>query len=156
MSTILRTPEETIAWGEALGRGLVAGDVIALCGTLGAGKTHATKGILRGLGSHGEVTSPTFTLAHEFHDGRLALFHFDFYRIGVAEEILALGWDEFLEQGGVVVAEWADRFPELMPPGTRWFCFELLPDGGRAVEERATPPGGSGAETASTTGVSQA
>lgn len=139
MTAILRTPEETIAWGEALGRGLAAGSVIALCGTLGAGKTHATKGILRGLGSDGEVTSPTFTLAHEFHDGRLALYHFDFYRIGVAEEILALGWDEYLDRREVVVAEWADRFPELMPAGTRWFWFELVPGGGRTVEERGPP-----------------
>lgn len=146
MSTILRTPEDTIAWGEALGRSLAAGDVVALCGTLGAGKTHATKGILRGLGSRGEVTSPTFTLAHEFHDGRLALFHFDFYRIAMAEEVLALGWDEYLDQRGVVVAEWADRFPELMPPNTRWFWLSQTPEGGRAVEERSPPKAASGSD----------
>ena len=145
MSTILRTPEETIAWGEALGRDLRAGDVIALCGHLGAGKTHATKGILLGLGSQGEVTSPTFTLAHEFHDGRLPLFHFDFYRIELAAEVLSLGWDEYLEQGGVVVVEWADRFPDLIPPGARWFHLQALPEGGRIVTEGVPPQAGGSA-----------
>jgi tRNA threonylcarbamoyladenosine biosynthesis protein TsaE len=139
MSTRLSSAEETTAWGEVLARELRAGDVIALCGTLGAGKTHATKGIARGLGSRAEVTSPTFTLVHEYRDARPAVFHFDFYRIEKAEELISLGWDDYLDEDGVVVVEWADRFPELLPEKTRWFWFEVLPEGGRSVREGGAP-----------------
>ena len=125
---------------EALGRaaaiGLLPGSVIGLVGGLGAGKTHWTKGLLAGLGSAAEVTSPTFTLVHEYPDGRLPVFHFDFYRLTESDELLALGWDEILEAGGVVVAEWADKFPEVMPADTRWLDFTIDPDGARSVRER--------------------
>lgn len=134
--TVLPSPDETLRWGEELGRSLEAGDVVALVGDLGAGKTHAVKGIVRGLGSAREVTSPTFTLVHEYEGGRLPVFHFDFYRMDQAREALSLGWDEILDERGVVVVEWADRFPELLPPHARWFQFEPLPEGGRKVMER--------------------
>lgn len=139
MITRLSSAEETTGWGESLARELRAGDVIALCGTLGAGKTQATKGIARGLGSKAEVTSPTFTLVHEYRDARLVVFHFDFYRIEQPGELISLGWDDFLDEGGVVVVEWADRFPELMPGKTRWFWFEMPPEGGRSVREGGAP-----------------
>lgn len=131
MSTLLATPEATFDWGRELATSLHAGDVIALCGQLGAGKTQATKGIVAGLGSQAAVTSPTFTLVHEYTDGRLPIFHFDFYRMDSAEEVLTVGWDDILDEPGVVIIEWADLFPELLPPHTRWFQFTLQEDGSR-------------------------
>jgi tRNA threonylcarbamoyladenosine biosynthesis protein TsaE len=109
--------------------------VIALVGGLGAGKTHWTKGLVAALESPAEVTSPTFGLAHEYPGGTMPVFHLDFYRIDRAEELLALGWDEYLEAGGVVVAEWADKFPELMPPDTLWRFFSIEADGSRTVSD---------------------
>ena len=104
---------------EALGRDAAVaarpGMVIALVGGLGAGKTHWTKGFVAGLGSPAEVTSPTFGLVHEYPGGRFPVVHMDFYRMQSGHELLALGWDEYLDSGAVVVAEWADRFPALLP-----------------------------------------
>ena len=109
------------------------GDVFALVGGLGAGKTHWTKGFVAGCGSASEVTSPTFGLVHEYPNGRLPLAHLDFYRLDSAAELIALGWDELLDQDGVIIAEWADKFPELLPDGTCWLRFEMDPDGSRTV-----------------------
>lgn len=109
------------------------GSVIALVGGLGAGKTHWTKGFVAGVGSTAEVTSPTFGLVHEYSGGRLPVFHLDFYRLGSAAELIALGWDEYLEQDGVVVAEWGDKFPELLPLDTIWLNFTTEPDGSRII-----------------------
>ncbi|HRJ10644.1 MAG TPA: tRNA (adenosine(37)-N6)-threonylcarbamoyltransferase complex ATPase subunit type 1 TsaE [Prosthecobacter sp.] len=134
--TLLPTPEDAFEWGRRLGASLQAGDVIALCGNLGAGKTQAVKGIMAGAGSRHEASSPTFTLVHEHHDGRLPVFHLDFYRMSNAREVLSAGWDELLDEPAAVVVEWADLFPELMPPRTRWFHIEILPEGGRRVMEK--------------------
>lgn len=123
-----------MAWGRQLAAQLHSGDVVALVGDLGAGKTHATKGIVAGLGESG-VSSPTFTLVHEYLGGRLPVFHFDFYRLKTASEVIGLGWDDYLDAGGVVIVEWADLFPELLPENTRWFYFEILSDDSRVVEE---------------------
>ena len=122
------------ALGRAAGLAAAAGEVFALCGPLGAGKTTWTRGLVDGLGSRAVVTSPTFTLVHEYPDGRLPVFHFDFHRATAAGEILALGWDDYLERGGVVVVEWADLFPELFPPETRWRRLRH-DDGARQVGE---------------------
>jgi tRNA threonylcarbamoyladenosine biosynthesis protein TsaE len=133
--TILATADDALAWGMQLAPTLVAGDVIALCGNLGAGKTQITRGIVAGMVSKADVTSPTFTLVHEYLDGRLPTFHFDFYRMESAAEVIGIGWDEFLTEPGVIIVEWADMFPDLMPPNTRWFHIEALPDGSRRVTE---------------------
>ena len=133
--TILRTPDEAHLWGCELAPTLAAGDVIALCGQLGAGKTQITRGIVEGMGSKAAVTSPTFTLVHEYLDGRLPVFHFDFYRMEKAAEVIGIGWDEFLTEPGVIIVEWADMFPDLLPPGTRWFHIKAQPDGSREVVE---------------------
>ncbi len=133
--TILRTPEEAHQWGRELAPTLAVGDVIALCGQLGAGKTQITRGIVEGMGSKAAVTSPTFTLVHEYLDGRLPVFHFDFYRMETAAEVIGIGWDEFLTEPGVIIAEWADMFPDLLPPGTRWFHIKAQADGTREVVE---------------------
>lgn len=136
----LATADDAHAWGMKLAPTLVADDVIALCGNLGAGKTQITRGIVAGMNSKTDVTSPTFTLVHEYVDGRLPVFHFDFYRMESAAEVISIGWDEFFTEPGVIVVEWADLFPELMPPNTRWFRIEALPDGSRRVTEGPPAP----------------
>lgn len=132
----LSSVDDTLQWGRFLGGALQPGDVVALVGTLGAGKTHATKGIVAGLGSTAQVSSPTFTLVHEYLGGRLPAFHFDFYRLDSPQEVLGVGWDDYLDGDGVVIVEWADRFPELFPDGTRWFHFTIRPDGLRHIVEK--------------------
>ncbi len=136
MKTALPDEEATVAAGRALAAVLNAGDCLALVGGLGAGKTHLSKGIVAGLGCAAEVTSPTFTLVHEYRGGRLPVFHFDFYRIDSAEEILAVGWDDYLDEGGILIAEWADKFPDLLPEHTAWWKLDLAPGGGRTLEKR--------------------
>ena len=123
---------------------IAAGSVIALVGGLGVGKTHWTKGFVAGMGSRAEVTSPTFGLVHEYLDGRLPVYHFDFYRLTSAEELIALGWDEYIESGGVIIAEWGNRFHEILPEGSIWIEFNLEPDGSRSLSRKncwfQTPP----------------
>jgi len=104
-----------MALGERLGRALQAGDVIALFGDLGAGKTTLTKGIAVGLGLAADIHSPTFTLIHE-HPGAVPLYHVDLYRLSKEEEIETLGLDEYIYGDGVTIIEWADRMKELLPP----------------------------------------
>ena len=133
MQTITASPAETAALGARLARDAAPGEVWALVGDLGAGKTHFVQGIAAGLGAPAGVTSPTFTLVHEYTGGRLPLFHFDLYRLRSAEEALDLGWEEYLDVGGLVVVEWADRFSALLPPGARWFHFEILAGDARRI-----------------------
>lgn len=133
--TTLATADDAHAWGMQLAPTLAPGDVIALVGNLGAGKTQITRGIVAGMESKAAVTSPTFTLVHEYLDGRLPVFHFDFYRMESAAEVIGVGWDEFLSEPGVIIVEWADMFPDLMPPHTHWFHIEAQPDGSRTVTE---------------------
>src|SRR5450432_3496802 len=97
---------ETIAFARAWAQALVPNDVVALVGDLGAGKTHFVKGLLQGLESAEEATSPTFTLVHEYRGGRLPLFHFDFYRLNQLSEIAEIGFDDYLEENGIAVVEW--------------------------------------------------
>lgn len=131
----LATPEATYEWGKQLAQGLAAYTVIALVGDLGAGKTQVSKGIVAGLGSQAEVSSPTFAIVNEYPDGRLPVFHFDFYRLETATEVLRLGWDDYLDEPGVVIVEWADRFPKLLPEQTRWFHLAHLAEGVRSIRE---------------------
>jgi len=121
--TRIDSPDEMIAFGTAIANGLSEGSVLALCGGLGAGKTHFSKGLVAGLCCAGEVTSPTFSLAHEYTGGRLPLFHFDFYRMNSEDEVLRIGWDEYLDANAIVVVEWPDKFPHLFPAGTLWIDF---------------------------------
>ena len=133
-STISHSPAETFAFGQAVAATLRAGDVLALCGELGAGKTHFVKGLAAGLGAAGEVTSPTFTLIHEYPGGRLPLFHFDFYRLESADELLRIGFDDYLDGAGVLALEWAEKFPALLPAHTRWFDFRVEGETRRITE----------------------
>jgi len=126
MATIIsHSAEETCAAGSAAAGRLHAGDVLALVGDLGAGKTQWVKGLAAGLGSNAEVTSPTFTLIHEYTGGRLPLYHVDCYRLERPEELLAIGIDDYLDGRGVLVIEWADKFPGLMPAAARWVRFKI-------------------------------
>ena len=127
------TPEAMVKLGRSAADAATAGTIISLVGGLGAGKTHWTKGFVAGLGSEAEVTSPTFGLVHEYPGGRLPVFHFDFYRLESAEELLALGWDEYLDAGAVIIAEWGDKFAEVLPVGTSWRIFHIEADGRRRV-----------------------
>jgi len=102
--------------GEHLGQRLRPGDVVALLGDLGAGKTTLTKGIARGMGLTADVHSPTFTLIHE-HSGPISLYHVDLYRIDGEDEVELLGIDEYVYGGGVTIIEWADRMRSLLPSG---------------------------------------
>ena len=133
-SITLPNAEATVAFGREFAGRLAAGDVLALCGDLGAGKTHFVKGLAIGLGTSTEATSPTFTLIHEYRDGRLPLFHFDLYRLETEDELLRIGFDDYLDAAGVLAIEWADKFPALMPAGTRWLRFSHRADGSREVE----------------------
>lgn len=133
MEWVARNEAEMEALGAELAAGLEAGAVLALVGGLGAGKTRFVKGLAKGLGFSGEVTSPTFALVHEYRGGRLPLFHFDLYRLKDEQELLGIGWDEFFDEPGIVVAEWADLFPDLLPEGAQWLRFEVLPEGGRRI-----------------------
>lgn len=134
MKKIIRTVEDMIELGRQCGSEAVAGSVWSLSGDLGAGKTHWTKGFAEGLTSPAGVTSPTFGLVHEYGGGRTPLFHFDFYRLESAEELLVLGWDEYLEQEGIVIAEWGERFANLLPEDAIRVRISVLPDGHRQVE----------------------
>lgn len=113
---ISHSPAETEALGEQFGRAASRGQVIALSGDLGAGKTQFVRGLARGLGIAGRVHSPTFTLVNEYGGGRLKLFHLDLYRLETAEQILSAGIEEYLKPDGVSVVEWAERIYDLRLP----------------------------------------
>jgi tRNA threonylcarbamoyladenosine biosynthesis protein TsaE len=108
------SPEETHAAGEALAQTLGAGDVVALTGELGAGKTCFVQGLVRGLGAATWATSPTFVLVNEYR-GRLPIHHVDVYRVAGADEMVDVGLLELIDGDGVTVIEWADRVPTLLP-----------------------------------------
>lgn len=119
----------TVALGREIGLVAKAGDVIALVGDLGAGKTTLTQGIVEGLGYEQEVTSPTFSLVQEYLGGRLEIFHFDFYRVEEEHELLDLGWDDYLDRQGVVIVEWPNLHSDLLPKHTRWLKLNHIEDG---------------------------
>ncbi|MFP6874214.1 MAG: tRNA (adenosine(37)-N6)-threonylcarbamoyltransferase complex ATPase subunit type 1 TsaE [Verrucomicrobiales bacterium] len=128
-----------IGAGRAAGTEVQAGDVIALVGELGSGKTHFTKGLAAGLGCKTDITSPTFSLVHEHRGSDLQIFHFDFYRIESAVEIISLGWDDYLDAGGICVIEWADKFPGLLPPKTQWLYFTMKENQTRLITPMPGP-----------------
>lgn len=130
----LQDANATMSIGACFAKKAGVGDVFALVGSLGAGKTHWTKGFVSVLSPKADVTSPTFGIVNEYKDGELPIFHFDFYRLKSAEELIALGWDEYLDENGVVICEWADLFPELMPVHTQWLEFSHQPDGTRTLK----------------------
>ena len=114
MTYITNSPAETEALGEALGKILPAGTVLAYLGDLGAGKTAFTRGLARGLGYQDAVTSPTYTIVNEYLGGRLPLFHFDMYRLRSAEDLWDIGWEDYLDRGGVCAVEWSENVREAL------------------------------------------
>ncbi len=112
-----RSEAETEALGEALAKKLSPGAVVAYRGDLGAGKTAFTRGLARGLGCAGPVTSPTFTVVNEY-EGPIPLFHFDLYRLGEPEELFDIGWEDYLGRGGVCAVEWSEGFLSELPKDT--------------------------------------
>ena len=117
MQFLSHSTQETEAIGEELAQKLRGGDVLAFTGSLGMGKTAFTRGLARGLGCRGRVTSPTFTIVNEY-EGRTPLFHFDMYRLGSSDELFDIGWDDYLARGGVCAVEWSERVGDALPDDT--------------------------------------
>jgi tRNA threonylcarbamoyladenosine biosynthesis protein TsaE len=130
---ISNNPAETEAIGRQLAEHVDAGSVLALKGELGSGKTSFTKGLVAGIGSSASVTSPTFTIVHEYQGGRLPVYHFDFFRLENREAAARLGLDDYFFGDGLSVIEWADRFPELVPEQARWISFEVKSERQRVI-----------------------
>ena len=130
---ISNSPAETEAVGRRFAKDVDAGSVLALKGELGSGKTQFVKGLVAGLGSSATVTSPTFTIVHEYPGGRLPVYHFDFFRLEDRQSIARLGLDDYFFGDGVSVVEWADRFPECIPEQARWILFGIKSETTRAV-----------------------
>jgi len=129
-----RSDRETIDLGRRIGALLYPGDVIALTGPLGSGKTWLTKGIALGLGVDPAmvITSPSFSLVNEYNAG-YPLYHMDLYRLERISDILATGLEEYLYNDGVAVVEWADRLPEILPEWSITLSFSILDDQDREI-----------------------
>lgn len=119
---------ETEALGARLAAILPPGAVVAYRGGLGMGKTAFTRGLARGLGYKGRVTSPTFTIVNEYEGGRLPLFHFDMYRLEGADALFDIGWEDYLDRGGVCAVEWSELAEEALPPETVFVTIARSPE----------------------------
>ncbi len=117
MEFVTHSREETAALGGRLADALKTGRVVAFTGDLGAGKTAFVSGMARALGVEERVTSPTFTIVNEYEGGRLTLFHFDMYRLGGADELFHIGWEDYLSRGGVCAVEWSENVAEAIEDG---------------------------------------
>ena len=116
MELLSHSPEDTEDIGARLAEQLEPGAVVAFTGDLGAGKTAFTRGLARGLGIPDRITSPTFTIVNEYEGGRLPLFHFDMYRLGSADELFDIGWEDYLRRGGVCAVEWSENIAGALEP----------------------------------------
>ena len=114
MTFLTNSPAQTESIGAALGKLLPGGTVLAYRGDLGAGKTAFTRGLARGLGCTDIVTSPTYTIVNEYLGGRLPLFHFDMYRLRSSDDLFDIGWDDYLDRGGVCAVEWSENVDDAM------------------------------------------
>jgi tRNA threonylcarbamoyladenosine biosynthesis protein TsaE len=114
MTFLTNSPRETEAVGEALAKILQPGTVIAYRGDLGAGKTAFTRGLARGLGYDEPVTSPTYTIVNEYLGGRLPLFHFDMYRLASSDDLWDIGWEDYLDRGGICAVEWSENVADAL------------------------------------------
>ena len=109
MEFMTTSPEQTEAVGMALGQRLKPYTILAYEGDLGAGKTAFTRGLAKGLGATEQVTSPTYTIVNEYLSGRMPLFHFDMYRLASSDDLWDIGWEDYLERGGVCAVEWSEN-----------------------------------------------
>ena len=114
MKYVTHSPEETEALGERLAKILTPGTILAYRGDLGAGKTAFTRGLARGLGCREQVTSPTYTIVNEYLGGKLPLFHFDMYRLRSSDDLFDIGWDDYLDRGGICAVEWSENVADAM------------------------------------------
>jgi tRNA threonylcarbamoyladenosine biosynthesis protein TsaE len=130
---ISNSVDETESFGRKFAGNVKPGDVLALTGELGSGKTQFVKGLAAALGSKTTATSPTFTLIHEYSGGRLPIYHFDFFRIEDRQSAERLGLDDYFFGDGISVVEWADKFPDLIPENARWISFETKSETQRAI-----------------------
>ena len=130
--------QDTEALGQALVQRLQPGAVVAFTGDLGAGKTAFVRGMARGLGISQRVTSPTFTIVNEYEGGRLPLFHFDMYRLGSADELFDIGWEDYLSRGAVCAVEWSENVEDAFFGDEIIVRLEKLDDTTRkiTIEER--------------------
>ena len=132
MEYITHSETETEALGEKLAPRFRPGDVVALYGDLGAGKTAFVRGMARGLKSPNRVTSPTFTIVNEY-EGEIPLFHFDMYRLGGADELFGIGWDDYLARGGICVVEWSENVEDIFDGTEYSVTIEKLSEDDRKI-----------------------
>lgn len=130
---ISKSPQETEEIGKALGEKIESGCVIAYRGGLGMGKTCFTRGLAQGLGSSDTVTSPTFALINEYLSGRLPLYHFDMYRISGWEDLYSTGFFEYIDEGGVIAAEWSENVEAALPDNTIFVEINKIDDDTREI-----------------------
>ena len=130
---ISRSPDQTRIAAADFARTLTAGSVVKLIGDLGSGKTEFVKGMAKGLNCESLVTSPTFTLVHEYHGGRLPLFHMDLYRLNHEAELDNIGFEDYLRAGGICAIEWADKFADRMPRDSVAVVLTILENNTRRI-----------------------
>ena len=133
MQYISHSTADTEAFGCQLAQWLRPNTVVACRGGLGMGKTALTRGIARGLGYTGRVTSPTFTIVNEYEGGRLPLFHFDMYRLNSADDLFDIGWEDYLARGGVCAVEWSENVADALPEDTVRVRIAREGDTGRCI-----------------------
>ena len=132
MEFITNSPIETEKVGEALGKVLIPGSILAYEGDLGAGKTAFTRGLARGLGAKEQVTSPTYTIVNEYLSGRMPLFHFDMYRLASSDDLWDIGWEDYLERGGVCAVEWSENVMDALEDPIR-VCITKEAENSRTI-----------------------
>ena len=132
MQYITNSPAETEAIGAALGKIINPGTVIAYRGDLGAGKTAFTRGLAKGLGCTEIVTSPTYTIVNEYLGGRIPLFHFDMYRLRSSDDLFDIGWEDYLERGGICAVEWSENVDDAMEDAV-YITIEKLGEESRKI-----------------------
>ena len=138
MEFITHSPEQTEAVGAALGKLLQPGAVIAYRGDLGAGKTAFTRGVACGLGAKESVTSPTYTIVNEYLSGKYPLFHFDMYRLASSDDLFDIGWEDYLDRGGVCAVEWSENVSDAME-GAIIVTIEKLGEDSRKITVEGGP-----------------
>ena len=131
MEYLSHNEQETEALGQRLAAALSPGAVVAYRGGLGIGKTAFTRGLAKGLGYSGRVTSPTFTIVNEYEGGRLPLFHFDMYRLEDDDALFDIGWEDYLDRGGVCAVEWSEQVADAMPADTVYVTIARRPEDDR-------------------------
>ena len=130
---ISHSPEDTEKIGKNLGQAIKSGCVIAFRGGLGMGKTCFTRGLAKGLGANDDVTSPTFALINEYLSGRLPLYHFDMYRVCGWEDLYSTGFFDYIEDGGVIAAEWSENIENALPDNTIYVTINKIDDNTREI-----------------------